>query len=491
MVQPKSLVGTTLDRYEVIRLIGEGGMGAVYLGEHSRIQRKVAIKVLHPHLASAHPQIAQRMLNEAKAAAMIGHPGIVDVMDYGETPDGIHYLVMELLHGRELAEVLEEHRVLDPNVALAVIDHVLSALGAAHAKGIVHRDLKPDNVFLHASRTGLYEVKLLDFGISKFTENQDMRLTATGAVMGTPYYMSLEQAEGRTDVDHRTDIYAASVMLYQSLSGQRPFEGENMNQVLVAILQGTHRPLEELRPDLAPALVEIVRRGMARDRGQRFGSAMELQEALRPHWDPAHTAITELFSTLTGADESAEKPLAVIGTNARFAAASSGAHTAQSLPPQAAPPGAGPPQAALSGAAPTQVAHHPVQTHPSGGPPATAQPGQPTVALGARPSHPSGAHPQAAPGASLPGGHGLPPGPGMTYPPPPTGGRIRRETWIKIAKLGSLIFVVVLVTALIATRGCETCGEDERPKASRKHKKKKKKKHDRGPDPIRRLKNLF
>lgn len=290
-----SLVGKTVDRYRLLELIGTGGMGSVYIGEHVKIQKKVAVKLLHPYLVEAQPSSVQRMLNEAKAAATIGHPGIVDVLDFGESDDGHHFLVMELLNGRTLDELMEEKGRLDPNLALAVADQVLSALWAAHKKGIVHRDLKPDNVFLNIARSGLYEVKLLDFGISKFTLDQNMKLTATGVVMGTPHYMSLEQTRGQTDVDLRTDLYAMGVILYRALSGKHPYDGQNVNQVIVAILKGEYVSLAKHCPDLPEELVAVIHRSIEGDRTKRFSTADELSTALRPFWDPRHASIEAAY----------------------------------------------------------------------------------------------------------------------------------------------------------------------------------------------------
>ncbi len=321
----KSLLGRQLDKYTLVSLIGEGGMGSVYLAEHVTVKKKVAVKVLHPYLAEAHPAIAKRMLNEARAAAMIGHPDIADVLDYGETEDGYHYLVMELLHGKEFSDLIKEKGNLQTDLTLAVGDHLLSALSAAHEKSIIHRDLKPDNIFLHVDRTGLYRVKLLDFGISKFPS--DMRMTATGAVMGTPYYMSLEQAEGATDIDHRTDIYSTGVILYQALSGSLPFTGQNPNQVMVAILSGTYKPLQELCPHLDQNLVSIINKAMSRNRDHRFSSASEMKDALRPFWDPMHPSIQDAFESIAKAH----------GKNhgsSRGILGSGGFSPAPSLPPQ-------------------------------------------------------------------------------------------------------------------------------------------------------------
>jgi serine/threonine-protein kinase len=536
MQTAKKLIGKTLGKYELINLIGEGGMGAVYLGKHATIQKKVAVKVLHPHLAAAYPDIAKRMLNEAKAAAMIGHPDIVDIMDYGETEDGYHYLVMELLSGKELATVLDQEKKLDKDLCLAVADHMLSALAAAHQIGIIHRDLKPDNIFLHVARTGLYQIKLLDFGISKFTANPDMRLTATGAVMGTPYYMSLEQAEGRNDVDHRTDIYSTGVIIYQSLSGALPFTGDNPNQLIVKILSGKFTPLDTLCPELDADLVAVVHRAMAHDRKDRIATAQELKDALKPFWDPTHPAIEQTFSTLAP-DSARTNNVSVLGSNARFAPAPSlegpavapgetpppprtGTHknatavpnpaVQPTLPPPPTAPTSGSTSSPTSGAAsaPTVLPNPPDAPGP---PTAPRQPTAPRFAA-PNPPEPEVFSPQLDPGMSKPPGMSKSPHPGVSQPPqfhpgmskpphpattgpnmpppPPPGTAVghaakkpgiwarmkpqKRKTVRNIILLVLLVIAVATTTALIATKGCGACADkDEKKELTAAEKKKR------------------
>ncbi len=356
---PQDLVGRVLDRYRLLELLGAGGMGAVYLAEHERIQKKVALKVLHPHLAEAYPQSVTRMLNEARAATAVGHPAIVEVLDYGDTSDGYHYLVMELLDGRPLSDLLEAEGRLGLQTSLALLAPVLGALQAAHDKGIVHRDLKPENIFVHRLRIGGYGVKLLDFGISKFTLDQDARLTATGAILGTPAYMSLEQVEGRTDVDHRTDIYAAGAILYQCLSGHLPYEGDNPNQIMAAILREQPTPLAAHRPDLPQELQEAVMRALARDRQTRFATSAEFWAALARFFDPQSPEPAQVLSRFLPVGSPDTRLLATLAPAGRQAPG----------PPSPVPPGVAtghpapvpdpppPPPAVATGAprAPTQA----------------------------------------------------------------------------------------------------------------------------------------
>ncbi len=269
------------DKYRIVRLLGEGGMGAVYEGENTRIHRRVAIKVLHQAVASMADVVA-RFEREAQAAGRIGSEHIVEVLDLGSLASGDRYMVMEYLDGESLtARILARGR-LSPAELYPIAKQLLDALAAAHAAGIVHRDLKPDNVFLLKSRRGEPEfVKLLDFGISKFSgSNSAFSMTRTGAVMGTPYYMAPEQAKGARDLDHRVDIYAAGVILYEALAGQVPFQADTFNELLFKIVLETPRPLLEVAPEVDPAFAAIAARAMAREPGQRFPTAEAMQQAL-------------------------------------------------------------------------------------------------------------------------------------------------------------------------------------------------------------------
>jgi serine/threonine-protein kinase len=281
------LIGKVLDRkYQLVRLIGEGGMGSVYEAEHTRISRKVAVKMMHPETASE-PESVQRFLREAEAASAIGHPNIIEIFDVGMEEDGIAYIVMELLNGVGLNSVIADQKQLNPNRAVMIILQILSALHAAHQKGIIHRDLKPENVFLSVNSRNLEEVKLLDFGVAKVQEAQEdsLRLTRTGTVLGTPSYLSPEQARGRKDIDERIDIWAAGVLLYQMLGGELPFKGDNYNEVLANVLIEKHRPLLELSPQLPEELSAAVDRALQKNRKKRFGSAAEMIEVLLPLHD--------------------------------------------------------------------------------------------------------------------------------------------------------------------------------------------------------------
>jgi serine/threonine protein kinase len=270
-------------RYRIIRKLGAGGMGAVYEAVQEAISRKVALKVLLPAYAE-NPEAVARFHREAQAAASLGHPNIVSVTDFG-ADNGVVFLVMELLVGESLASAIERGPSLAPGRAAWIASQVLSALSVAHQAGIVHRDMKPDNVFL-TEVSGMNDVvKLLDFGIARFTEqSKDSKLTHTGAVLGTPMYMSPEQARGRA-VDHRTDLYSVGAILYEMLTGRLPFAAENVHALLFAILEDTPTPISSLRSDVSPGLVAVVERAMAKDASARFQTAEEFRAALDPYVD--------------------------------------------------------------------------------------------------------------------------------------------------------------------------------------------------------------
>lgn len=256
-------------------------MGAVYEGENARIHRRVAIKVLHGDVAS-NDEAMTRFEREAQAAGRIGSEHIVEVLDLGDLPRGERYMVMEFLEGEALNDRIERGRMAPRDIAQMMVD-MLEGLKAAHAAGIVHRDLKPDNVFLLSNRGGKKDfVKIVDFGISKFnTMGGEFSMTRTGAVMGTPYYMAPEQAKGGKAVDHRVDLYAVGVILYQAVVGHVPFQAETFNELLFKIVLETPPPLEAKVQGIDPSFVAIVNKAMARDPDQRYSSAEEFQTALR------------------------------------------------------------------------------------------------------------------------------------------------------------------------------------------------------------------
>jgi len=274
--------GQTLDgKYHLERLLGEGGMGAVYLGRHLLIGKRLAVKFLHAEL-TGNEEAVKRFYREAQAAAAIGHKNIVDVLDVGVTPAGEPYLVMEYLEGEGLCALLERKGPMDLAAACAVLEPTLIALAAAHDKLVVHRDLKPDNIFLVRQPNEAPTVKLIDFGISKFAGAGDAtRLTRDGTTLGTPAYMSPEQARGAADVDHLTDIYAMGVIFYEMLTGGLPFASGSYNELLFEILTGAPRDPAVVRPEFPEEARPVIERAMAREAGARYASARDLLDAVR------------------------------------------------------------------------------------------------------------------------------------------------------------------------------------------------------------------
>jgi eukaryotic-like serine/threonine-protein kinase len=282
-----SLVGATLaGRYQIVRRIGEGGMGAVYEAKHTIIGKRVAVKVLLEKFLTKSDFVA-RLLQEARLASAIGHEHIVDVTDFGTTDDGRAFVAMEFLDGESLAQLVMREAPLPVERSLRIARQVASALDAAHAKGIVHRDVKPENVYL--IRRGEADfVKVVDFGISKAVKQgqgddiPDYRLTHTGLLLGTPFYMSPEQARGDENLDHRVDIWAMGVMLYECLTGEVPFRANNYLGIISQVLTHTALPPSKLRPELGiPEAVEtVVMRAMEKDRDRRYPLMSDLEQDL-------------------------------------------------------------------------------------------------------------------------------------------------------------------------------------------------------------------
>ncbi len=280
------LVGTVVaERYAIVRRVGEGGMGAVYEARHAIIGKRVAVKVLLEKFLENQELIA-RLLQEARLASSIGHENIVDVTDYGTTRDGRAFVVMEFLDGEALSRLVMRDAPLPVERSLGILRQVCSALSAAHAKGIVHRDVKPENIYL-VRRGDVDFVKVVDFGVCKAVQSRDegadmQRLTRTGAVLGTPLYMSPEQARGGDDVDHRADIWGAGLMLYECLTGEVPFRANNYLGVISQVLtQETVAP-SQLRPELGipPAVDRVVMRALEKDRDKRYQQMAEFEHDL-------------------------------------------------------------------------------------------------------------------------------------------------------------------------------------------------------------------
>ncbi|HET8933773.1 MAG TPA: serine/threonine-protein kinase [Polyangiales bacterium] len=272
------LIGVVLaDTYQILRMIGEGGMGRVYEARHTRLtSKRLAIKVLHADL-SRQPQVVGRFLREAEATGALQHPNIVGVLDVNELPDGRPYIVAELLQGQQLGSYLERRGKLPVAEAVAICRPICRALMAAHDKGIVHRDIKPENLFLvgdGSSRT----TKVLDFGISR-VGSAAAKLTKTGTVMGTPTYMPPEQARGRR-VDHRADVYSVGAILYEAVTGRRPFDGEEPMATLAAVLTEDPPRPSSVVPSIPQGLELVIQKAMAKAPRDRYSTMRELDDAL-------------------------------------------------------------------------------------------------------------------------------------------------------------------------------------------------------------------
>lgn len=270
-------------KYRLKKLLRKGGMGVVFEAEHEDLGKLVAVKILKPELAKDERGVS-RFKREARAAAAIGHRSIVDVHDVDQTEDGSLFLVMELLKGETLGQRLAREGTIDVPLATAIAGAILDALRLTHAHGIIHRDLKPDNIYLVESGQRFPIVKVLDFGASRMIDvsGPEERLTESGIVLGTPYYMSPEQARGEVEVDQRSDLYALGVILYECLSGEVPFNARNTLALARRILEAPLVPPRALEPSIPEALEAMILKALERDLEARFKDADEMLQALLP-----------------------------------------------------------------------------------------------------------------------------------------------------------------------------------------------------------------
>ena len=347
-------------KYRILRKLGEGGMGSVWLAKNQVTERDFAIKFLHASAERTQDQLA-RFFQEAKVAGKLRHPSIVEIFDAGSEPsmDGAPYLVMEVLDGVGLDEALNRAGALPVGVALEIVLDACRGLALAHEKGIIHRDLKPSNVFLHRTGDGSMTPKVLDFGISKVlvadsTGRNVTGMTRTGAVLGSPLYMSPEQAAGDKSIDARSDVHSLGVMLWECLVGRPPFLAETYGLLLVEIIQGERPHLASLLPDVPKCVADLVGRAIARDRGARFAEAGVMADAIEHALaEIGHVSLlggrrgAEAFVALLGADRrthtdpiatstTAAMELPPHGTSAQPAATSPSAPQPSELQPQAA-----------------------------------------------------------------------------------------------------------------------------------------------------------
>jgi serine/threonine-protein kinase len=270
------LLGSVVaDRYHIIKKLGEGGMGTVYLAEHVKMGRKSALKVMNPGMNSD-PDAIARFNREASNASRLSHPNICGIYDFGETPDGLIYLAMEFIEGKALTDLIEVDGSLAPARAASIVHQTGDALQVAHDAGIVHRDLKPDNIMVTKNRDGSDLVKVVDFGIAKASSSDAQKVTKTGMVVGTPEYMSPEQLSG-DKLDGRSDIYSLALVAFNCLTGKLPFPSETAQEAMIMRLTDRPRMLSEIRPDIAwpEKLQEVMDRGLARDADERYQSAAQ------------------------------------------------------------------------------------------------------------------------------------------------------------------------------------------------------------------------
>ncbi|GAB4563484.1 MAG: hypothetical protein Tsb0020_12660 [Haliangiales bacterium] len=272
------MAGAQIGKYEIIDELGVGGMGTVYLAKHTLIGRLAAIKVLNPELSSKTDAV-ERFFNEARAATAINHPSIVEIYDYGHRDDGSAYIVMEYLQGESLKARIKRLGVLPVENALVIVRQTAAALGAAHAIDIIHRDIKPDNIYLirDPEVAGGERVRLLDFGIAKMTSETGGNVhTQTGALMGTPVYMSPEQCRGAGHVDARTDFYALGCILYEMLCGQPPFHREGAGAIMAAHIYEEPPEPRSLKPSIPPPVEALTLRLLDKDPQTRLANANAL-----------------------------------------------------------------------------------------------------------------------------------------------------------------------------------------------------------------------
>lgn len=281
-------IGHTLGgKYEIRRVIADGGMGRVYEGRQLDLQRRIAIKILHADVAQD-PVNIERFKREAETSRSLDHTHIIDVYDFAlekpapGRPEGAWYLVMEYLDGEELRAVLDREKVLPLARVIRIVAQTAIALDGAHHQGLVHRDLKPDNIFLVRVPDRGDHVKVLDFGSVKYTKGQDrgQKLTVLGTTIGSPFYMSPEQAKGLPDLDHRADVWALGAIVYEMTVGQVPFYAPNGPQILFKILGEEPLPPSFAKEDAPPQLDDFMVRALQKDRNKRYQSCGELADAL-------------------------------------------------------------------------------------------------------------------------------------------------------------------------------------------------------------------
>ena len=300
--QTGDLVGTIIaDRYNVLKKLGEGGMGTVYLAEHVKMGRKSALKVMNPGMVNDADAIS-RFNREAANASRINHANVAAVYDFGETSDGLIYLAMEFVEGPALTKVIEELGALPPARAAEITRQAAEALAVAHDMGIVHRDLKPDNIMIARNRDGSDLVKVVDFGIAKAAADDKQKVTKTGLVVGTPEYMSPEQLAG-DKLDGRSDTYSLALVAFAMFTGKLPFPAETVQESMILRLTDKPKQLLEMKGDVQwpPAVQQVMDKALERDAAGRYQSAAEFGRALhKAVMSMPEAAMTNAFTSVMG-----------------------------------------------------------------------------------------------------------------------------------------------------------------------------------------------
>ena len=350
------IVGSIIaDRYHVLKKLGEGGMGTVYLAEHVKMGRKSAVKVMNPGMVNDADAIS-RFNREAANASKISHTNVAAVYDFGETPDGLIYLAMEFVEGPALTKIIEQNGALAPIRAADITRQAAEALAVAHDMGIVHRDLKPDNIMIAKNRDGSDCVKVVDFGIAKAANNEAQKVTKTGLVVGTPEYMSPEQLAG-DKLDGRSDIYSLALVAFAMMTGKLPFPGETVQESMIARLTDEPKKLVEMKADVnwPPAVQLVMDKALQRDADLRYTSASEFgRDLYKAVSSMPESAATSAFTAVMHRMSTPSKPTPVVpetpmGASATRAIPQTRVNRATGSSGQNAAPGAASASASASG----------------------------------------------------------------------------------------------------------------------------------------------
>jgi len=300
------LVGSIIaERYHVMKKLGEGGMGQVYLAEHVKMGRKSAVKVMNPGMVNDADAIS-RFNREAANASRINHPNVAGIYDFGETSDGLIYLAMEFIEGQSLTSLVESKGALPPERAAEIVRQAAEGLQVAHDMGIVHRDLKPDNIMIAKGRNDSDLVKVVDFGIAKAAGAENQKVTKTGLVVGTPEYMSPEQLAG-DKLDGGSDIYSLALVAFNVFTGKLPFQAESAQESMIMRLTDEPKTLADMKPDVAwpPDVQRVMRKALERRREDRYTSAQkfgqELWDAVNRMPKQALAGATQMVGAMDGA----------------------------------------------------------------------------------------------------------------------------------------------------------------------------------------------